>query len=1559
VNKPHVCDIDKLSSAATSIVSRCFGGGGNQIAKKTTSIFHIDNIQFEFKLEPELDQVLIEGDTLELGCRFKKVNQLKSHTKHKTSETISNLVFLDTHLKWYLNKDNQITEIDTNKFDSKPPYINLFETNHKIKNDLIIESKLLIKGVKSALNSGKYFCSTLNMRNSKLNNLNTTLVEISTLNRNNDNNISEEDLKVKPLKKMLYCKEFVTNTYKGSFKWPRTQAGTRSTQKCVIQDPHRNNKEASLMCDSNGNWLNTPNIEECQFESNLTRHVQLLTKLDLKTNSLKLNSNVSLDDLIHKLVSFQIGDYNPYDIIYIQRFLIASFNVTNKNHEKSWQFIWINDMLAKLSSLEKAKSLDPLTFSTYFKRCLIPIVIDKILHNPSKNNTNHEITTTNVSESMLSSSYLTSVYISSRILGNKTLNNTNRLACYLDKYGLSQQIYFKCFLANNQSTTTTSITTTTRIELDSNLTNHYLNTSEKKNKIVFMLFENSNLFPIQFKTFNLSYTDLNKVNQLISYEDYSNENSNQTSQIFGMVSSSDLIRSEFNITLEIKMPAAYYRLLAKIESKLIDKQKEIWNKFENNQSNQSNSSIKIFEKEKNPFDQIFTTGDLTPVVVENQNYTLDELDNLDVTDSAKIKNLRNNLFNKWFSIKNYEIIYANMSESSTNQLNCSLVNLDLSFKLDLDFSQQQQQQPIVAKRLVENTYRLYAKIKCQVNELIQKNKTNDSMKIIQFISLKNTYKIVNEIETASLKSIIQMIDQYMTLFNMNDVSFFNLIRIMFKTNYLWFTNRIVYFSSFTSCILLISTIISYLISSKTMLMPRSFYHVLINIWLCMLMLILTFIFGLNQINIAYVCFPTAFILHYLTLCTSLWYTIYFYSLFFKLNTLKKRNSSLIFDLMQDDIICKKKDELKKLTKKNKKQNDYDDDDEEEDEYTPKPVVHLYMLGWGLPLLLCSIVISIEKRDYLTAPFSTCFSNEKNILINTLILPVIVMFMVKLIFIVLIAVTLNRIVKDLKKDPGFSDNGGSSSDDENNKMSANELKDKLEMCQNWTENKENNQKQTNSDSEQNQSNECAEGLGGKISSASSISNMNSDRTSVMDTQHKPNVQLKFACISLLLYIVSWLIGACYALSPIFTKIHTTATNHLNYVDQFDSNESKMNDLFKKSFSYLLSIFLFIYALLQISFYVLSRDDIVLFERKQKNYYFSKNNRRSPQKNWSWFLNIFKIGENKIRKISESSSISNNNNNNIVNIENNIIETNQNNWYYAPPENQQLPNINYNDENDCAAKFDHQSEKEKIYDEQQDVTNNEHRVSICDVLFSAKKDSPTKEHQEITGLIPSLATMEETTSETYIESIKNTKEEENPYSKCNNKKSFHVRNPSILSGSVVQNIQVLNGSHYLQDSNSSKTLTKTLNKNSNKKPPYVFVDYKYEEKILKTPNSNPIKAEPMSNEQLTNKSSRMINKKTKLTDLLMNSCSVNTGTAIDSLPDMITTTTTTTSSSSNNQTLSSCLILKNKLDFKGTNSNGSESATTSLSVSSSNTVSSLNFNNNLMNELNIYKENLNEY
>ena len=171
------------------------------------------------------------------------------------------------------------------------------------------------------------------------------------------------------------------------------------------------------------------------------------------------------------------------------------------------------------------------------------------------------------------------------------------------------------------------------------------------------------------------------------------------------------------------------------------------------------------------------------------------------------------------------------------------------------------------------------------------------------------------------------------------------------------------------------------------------------------------------------------------------------------------------------------------------------------------------------------------------------------------------------------------------------------------------------------------------------------------------------------------------------------------------------------------------------------------------------------------------------------------------------------------------------------------------------------------------------------------------QKQTNLIPTLATQEET-SETYTEnkSVKdpNANEEENPYSKCS-KKPSHVRNPSVLSGSIAQNIQILNGSHFLNENTSINTSrnsnnNKTLSSKQTKKPPYVFVDYRYEENILKScSQATPCSINPSTiNHQELNKSNtpnRSTNKKSKFNDLLTNSCHINTGTAIDSIPDII--------------------------------------------------------------------------
>ena len=112
-------------------------------------------------------------------------------------------------------------------------------------------------------------------------------------------------------------------------------------------------------------------------------------------------------------------------------------------------------------------------------------------------------------------------------------------------------------------------------------------------------------------------------------------------------------------------------------------------------------------------------------------------------------------------------------------------------------------------------------------------------------------------------------------------------------------------------------------------------------------------------------------------------------------------------------------------------------------------------------------------------------------------------------------------------------------------------------------------------------------------------------------------------------------------------------------------------------------------MQISFYFLSRDDVCCFNRR--NYYFSS--RRSS------LLNIcFKP---KLRKISESSSEKDENQ--VVKFE---CETNENNL-----DNKQNPNWYYEENN--------QDDVEQV----NMTTTNEHRESICDVLFSAKKQSPS--------------------------------------------------------------------------------------------------------------------------------------------------------------------------------------------------------------------------------------------
>ncbi len=194
----------------------------------------------------------------------------------------------------------------------------------------------------------------------------------------------------------------------------------------------------------------------------------------------------------------------------------------------------------------------------------------------------------------------------------------------------------------------------------------------------------------------------------------------------------------------------------------------------------------------------------------------------------------------------------------------------------------------------------------------------------------------------------------------------------------------------------------------------------------------------------------------------------------------------------------------------------------------------------------------------------------------------------------------------------------------------------------------------------------------------------------------------------------------------------------------------------------------------------------------------------------------------------------------------------------------------------------------------------------------------------------------------------------------KKTNHIRNSSLSSTN--QSLQIINGASQQliqnkKENDMSQNCSATLSKTGtlSKKPVYVYVDHKYEEKIydklIKTTTVQSAKSVELEHTQAKietksrpySSTSIKINRPNKLEDLFNNSCSANTGTAIDSIGDLIPNS-AKTSLSSTIQTLSSSLT-RNSTNLN-TNAYASSSITGSDSIGSSH-VSSNNSSSNLNN------------
>ncbi|XP_039304608.1 adhesion G protein-coupled receptor A3 isoform X2 [Solenopsis invicta] len=152
-----------------------------------------------------------------------------------------------------------------------------------------------------------------------------------------------------------------------------------------------------------------------------------------------------------------------------------------------------------------------------------------------------------------------------------------------------------------------------------------------------------------------------------------------------------------------------------------------------------------------------------------------------------------------------------------------------------------------------------------------------------------------------------------------------------------YSHPAIYIGSFVTITCLMIMSVTYIISYTSITMPKKAKHSVINTWFAMALLSFLYSIGIQQTEHIEICQGVGLVLHYLSLCCLLWMAV---------------SASNMY---------------KKLTKPGL---DVIPDDELPDQPLPKPLLGLYLVGWGVALIICGISGAINLREY--AGYSHCF-----------------------------------------------------------------------------------------------------------------------------------------------------------------------------------------------------------------------------------------------------------------------------------------------------------------------------------------------------------------------------------------------------------------------------------------------------------------------------------------------------------------------------------------------------------------------------------------------------------
>ncbi|KAJ4445099.1 hypothetical protein ANN_06898 [Periplaneta americana] len=155
-----------------------------------------------------------------------------------------------------------------------------------------------------------------------------------------------------------------------------------------------------------------------------------------------------------------------------------------------------------------------------------------------------------------------------------------------------------------------------------------------------------------------------------------------------------------------------------------------------------------------------------------------------------------------------------------------------------------------------------------------------------------------------------------------------------------FSHPAVYVGSVVGVISLMVAIVTYIICHASIQMSKKTKHSLINTWVAMALLCFMYSLGIHQTEDVKICQGVGLLLHYLTLSSLLWMAV---------------TASNMY---------------KRLTKSDSLDSAPDDELPPDQPVAQKPLLGLYLVGWGIALIVCGISGAVNMREY--AGYSHCF-----------------------------------------------------------------------------------------------------------------------------------------------------------------------------------------------------------------------------------------------------------------------------------------------------------------------------------------------------------------------------------------------------------------------------------------------------------------------------------------------------------------------------------------------------------------------------------------------------------